>query len=33
MADAVLQAAQAVDVWIREGIEACMNQFNARKSS
>jgi PTH1 family peptidyl-tRNA hydrolase len=27
--DAVARAAQAVQVWIREGIEACMNQYNA----
>jgi PTH1 family peptidyl-tRNA hydrolase len=29
--DAVLRATQAVAVWIRLGIEACMNQFNADK--
>lgn len=27
--DAVLRATQAMAVWLREGIEACMNQFNA----
>lgn len=27
--DAVALAAQAVEVWIRRGIEACMNQYNA----
>src|SRR5262245_5161280 len=27
--DAVAQAAQAVVVWVRKGIDACMNQFNA----
>jgi len=27
--DAVAQAAQAVLVWVREGIDACMNRFNA----
>jgi peptidyl-tRNA hydrolase, PTH1 family len=27
--DAVAQAAQAVLVWVRRGIDACMNQFNA----
>jgi peptidyl-tRNA hydrolase, PTH1 family len=30
--DAVARAAQAVGVWVREGIEACMNQYNAEKS-
>lgn len=29
--DALLCAAQAVGVWVREGIEACMNQYNARE--
>jgi peptidyl-tRNA hydrolase, PTH1 family len=29
--DAIALAAQAVGVWIREGVEACMNQFNAGK--
>jgi PTH1 family peptidyl-tRNA hydrolase len=29
IADAVSLAAQAVGVWIREGVEACMNQYNA----
>jgi PTH1 family peptidyl-tRNA hydrolase len=27
--DAVAQAAQAVVVWVNDGIEACMNRFNA----
>jgi PTH1 family peptidyl-tRNA hydrolase len=27
--DAVARAAQAVGVWIHEGIEACMNRYNA----
>jgi len=27
--DAVAQAAQAVLVWVRKGLDACMNQFNA----
>jgi len=27
--DALVQAMQAVSVWSRQGIEACMNQFNA----
>jgi peptidyl-tRNA hydrolase, PTH1 family len=27
--DAIAQAAQAVLVWVREGIDACMNRFNA----
>src|SRR5262249_47611568 len=27
--DAVAQAAQAVALWIRHGIEKCMNQYNA----
>jgi PTH1 family peptidyl-tRNA hydrolase len=27
--DAVAKAAQAVLVWVREGIEACMNRYNA----
>ena len=26
--DAIAQAAQAVLVWVRQGIEACMNRFN-----
>jgi PTH1 family peptidyl-tRNA hydrolase len=30
--DACLRASQAVGVWLREGIEACMNQFNASTS-
>jgi PTH1 family peptidyl-tRNA hydrolase len=29
VADAVVKAAQAVGVWVRQGIEACMNQYNA----
>jgi PTH1 family peptidyl-tRNA hydrolase len=29
IADAVSLAAQAVGLWIREGVEACMNQYNA----
>jgi peptidyl-tRNA hydrolase, PTH1 family len=29
--DAVALAAQAVGVWVRQGVEACMNQFNAGK--
>jgi PTH1 family peptidyl-tRNA hydrolase len=32
MADAVSLAAQAVGLWIREGVEACMNQYNAPTS-
>lgn len=31
--DAVLLASQAVVVWIHQDIEACMNQFNAKKKS
>ena len=31
--DAVLRAAQATGVWLNQGIAACMNQFNAEKSS
>jgi PTH1 family peptidyl-tRNA hydrolase len=27
--DAIAQAAQAVLVWVREGVDACMNRFNA----
>jgi PTH1 family peptidyl-tRNA hydrolase len=27
--DAVRLAAQAVGVWLRQGVEACMNQYNA----
>ncbi len=27
--EAVANAAQAVVVWVRQGIEACMNQYNA----
>jgi PTH1 family peptidyl-tRNA hydrolase len=30
--DAVQVAAQAVGLWIREGVEACMNQYNAGTS-
>jgi PTH1 family peptidyl-tRNA hydrolase len=30
IADAILRASQAVGVWLRQGIEACMNQYNAR---
>ena len=26
--DAVIRAAQAVEAWVRQGIEVCMNQFN-----
>jgi peptidyl-tRNA hydrolase, PTH1 family len=29
--DAVTLAAQAVGVWLRQGVEACMNQYNAGK--
>ena len=29
IADSVALAAQAVGLWIREGVEACMNQYNA----
>lgn len=29
--DAVLLASQAVAVWLHQDIEACMNQFNAKK--
>jgi PTH1 family peptidyl-tRNA hydrolase len=29
--EAVLLAAQAVAVWLHQGIEACMNRFNAKK--
>jgi PTH1 family peptidyl-tRNA hydrolase len=28
MAEAITQATQAVSVWIRQGIDVCMNQFN-----
>jgi peptidyl-tRNA hydrolase, PTH1 family len=31
--DAIAQAAQAVLVWVREGIDACMNRFNADPQS
>ncbi len=31
MAHAVQQAADGLEVWVREGIEAAMNQFNAGK--
>lgn len=31
--DAVSLAAQAVEVWIHQGIEVCMNQYNAGKTS
>ena len=30
--EAILLATQAVAVWLHQGIEACMNQFNAKKS-
>jgi peptidyl-tRNA hydrolase, PTH1 family len=30
--EAILDAADAVSVWITEGIEACMNKYNAKKS-
>ncbi|HXG12385.1 MAG TPA: aminoacyl-tRNA hydrolase [Gemmataceae bacterium] len=30
--EAIRLATQAVTVWLHQGIEACMNQFNARKS-
>jgi PTH1 family peptidyl-tRNA hydrolase len=30
--EAVLLATQAVTVWLHRGVEACMNQFNAKKS-
>src|SRR5205807_6262726 len=33
MDEAVETAAQAVAVWIHQGIEACMNQYNAGSSS
>ena len=29
--DAVLRASQGVDLWVREGVAKCMNQYNARK--
>jgi PTH1 family peptidyl-tRNA hydrolase len=29
--DAIALAAQAVGVWVRQGVAACMNQFNAGK--
>jgi PTH1 family peptidyl-tRNA hydrolase len=28
--DAVILAAQGVEVWVREGIEVCMNKYNAK---
>jgi PTH1 family peptidyl-tRNA hydrolase len=28
--DAVATAAQGVDLWLREGIQACMNQYNGK---
>ena len=31
IANALILAAQATIVWINQGIEVCMNQFNARK--
>jgi PTH1 family peptidyl-tRNA hydrolase len=31
IADALIRAAQAALVWINQGIETCMNQFNAMK--
>jgi PTH1 family peptidyl-tRNA hydrolase len=30
IADALLRAAQAVGIWFHQGIEACMNQYNAK---
>jgi PTH1 family peptidyl-tRNA hydrolase len=30
IADAVALAAQAVEVWVRQGVETCMNRFNAK---
>ena len=29
--DAVLTATQGVALWVRDGIEKCMNQYNAAK--
>jgi PTH1 family peptidyl-tRNA hydrolase len=29
--DALAAAVQGVDLWVRQGIEKCMNQYNARK--
>jgi len=29
--DAVAQAVQGVDLWVRQGVEKCMNKYNARK--
>jgi PTH1 family peptidyl-tRNA hydrolase len=29
--DAILTAAQAVGVWVQQGIEACMNRYNAKE--
>ena len=31
IADAVLTATQGVALWVRDGIEKCMNQYNAAK--
>jgi PTH1 family peptidyl-tRNA hydrolase len=31
--DALLKAAQAVVVWLHRGVEACMNEFNAKSPS
>ena len=30
--EAILLASQAVAVWVHRGVDACMNQFNAKKS-
>jgi PTH1 family peptidyl-tRNA hydrolase len=30
IADALIRATQAVGVWLRQGIDQCMNQFNAK---